>query len=88
MDQTVFTFRKNATEEVRASIRKFKDRTYVDLRVWVERDNGHAEFSPTKKGLTMSVYVLPELKKAVLALEKEASRLGLLEPKAANDEKV
>jgi len=79
MDKPIYIFRKNATEEVRASIRKFKDRTYVDLRVWVERDNGHAEFSPTKKGLSLSVYVLPELKRAVLALEREASRLGLLE---------
>lgn len=85
MDKTVYTFRKNATEEVRASIRTFKDQTYIDLRAWVERDNGHAEFSPTKKGLTMSVYVLPELKKAVLALEKEASRLGLLESNNAKE---
>ena len=85
MDKPIYIFRKNATEEVRASISKFKDRTYVDLRVWVERDNGHAEFSPTKKGLTLSVYVLPELKKAVLALEKEASRLGLLEPNNAKE---
>ena len=69
MDKIVYTFRKNATEEIRASLRKFKDRAYVDLRVWVERDNGHAEFSPTKKGLTLSCYVLPELKKAVQALE-------------------
>ena len=80
MDKPIFTFRKNATEEVRASIRTFKDRAYVDLRVWVEKESGHAEFSPTPKGLTLSVYILPELKKAVLALEKEASRLGLLKP--------
>lgn len=80
MDKLVYTFRKNANEEVRASIRKFKDRVYVDLRVWVEKESGHAELSPTKKGLTLSVYVLPELKKAVLALEREVSRLGLLEP--------
>ena len=80
MDKPIFTFRKNATEEVRASIRKFEGRAYVDLRVWVERDNGHAGFSPTRKGLTLSCYVLPELKKAVLALEKELIRRGLLEP--------
>ena len=79
MDKTVYTFRKNATEEVQASIRKFKDRTYVDLRVWVERDNGHAQFTPTKKGLTLSCYVLPELKKAIQALEDELARRGLLE---------
>ena len=79
MDKPIFTFRKNATEEVRASIRKFEGRAYVDLRVWVERDNGHAEFSPTKKGLTLSVFVLPQLKEAILALEEEVIRRGLLE---------
>ena len=79
MDKTVYTFRKNATEEVRASISKFKDRTYVDLRVWVEKDNDHAQFTPTKKGLTLSCYVFPELKKAIQALEDELIRRGLLE---------
>ena len=79
MDKPIYTFRKNHNEEIRASLRKFKDRTYVDLRVWIERDNGHAEFSPTKKGLTLSIFVLPQLKAAVQALEREASRLGLLE---------
>ena len=81
MDKPVYIFRKNHNEEVRASIRKFKDRIYVDLRVWLERDNGHAEFSPTKKGLTLSVYVLPELKAAVQALEDELKQRGLLETK-------
>ena len=47
MDKPAYIFRKNATEEVRASIRKFKDRAYVDLRVWVEKESGRAEFSPT-----------------------------------------
>lgn len=80
MDKTVYTFRKNATEEIRASVRKFKDRIYVDLRTWVEKDTGHLEFSPTKKGLMLSVYILPQLREAVKALEREVSRLGLLEP--------
>lgn len=85
MDKHIFTFRKNATEEVRASIRKFRDRTYVDLRVWAEKESGHAEFSPTPKGLTLSVFILPELKRAVLALEREVSRMGLLESNNAKE---
>ena len=81
MDKTVFTFRKNDNEEVRASVRTFKGRSYISLQVWAEEESGHAEFSPTRKGLTLSCYVLPELKKAVLALEKELIRRGLLETK-------
>ncbi len=79
MDKPTFTFRKSSTEEVRASVLTFKDRTYIDLRVWVERESGHAQFSPTTKGLTLSVYVLPELKRAVQALEDELKKRGLLE---------
>ncbi len=85
MDKPIYIFRKNHNEEVRASIRKFEGREYLDLRVWTEKESGRAEFSPTKKGLTLSVYVLPELKKAVLALEREVSRLGLLEPNNAKE---
>ncbi len=79
MEKTVYIFRKNANEEVRASIRKFKNRIYVSLAVWAEKDTGHLEFLRTTKGLTLSAYVLPELKKAVMALEEELARLGLLE---------
>ena len=79
MDKTVYTFRKNATEEIRASIRTFEGRSYINLQVWAEKDTGHLEFLRTTKGITLFVYVLPELRKAVLALEREVSRLGLLE---------
>jgi len=79
MDKIVYTFRKNHNEEIRASVRTFKDQTYIDLRAWVEKESGHAEFSPTPKGLTLSVFILPELKRAVLALEKELIERGLLE---------
>jgi len=85
MDKPIFTFRKNATEEVRASIRTFEGRSFINLQVWAEKDTGHLEFLRTPKGLSLSVYILPELKKAVLALEKEASRLGLLEPNNAKE---
>ena len=81
MDKPIYTFRKNANEEVRASVRTFEGRSFINLQVWAEKDTGHLEFLRTAKGLSLSVYVLPELKRAVLALEREVSRLGLLETK-------
>ena len=80
MDKIVYTFRKNHNEEIRASVRTFKDQTYIDLRAWVEKESGHAEFSPTKKGIRLDVYTFPEFKRAVLALEGELRQRGLLEP--------
>ena len=79
MDKPTYIFRKNATEEVRASIRTFEGRSYINLEVWAEKDTGHLEFLQTTKGISLSVYVLPELKRAVLALEKELIERGLLE---------
>ena len=80
MDKAIYTFRKNHNEEVRASIRTFEGHSFINFQVWTEKDAGHLEFLRTAKGLSLSVYVLPELKRAVLALEREVSRLGLLEP--------
>ena len=79
MDKLVYTFRKSHTEEVRASIREYQGREFIDIRAFVEKEAGHSEFVPTRKGLTLNVYVFPEFKQAVMALEKELARLGLLE---------
>ena len=82
MDQTIYKFRKNATEEVRIRLRKFEGRDYLDIRAWVEKESSHGEFTPTRKGLTLSIYVLPELLKGMNALGEELIQRGLLEPQA------
>jgi len=76
---TIYSFRKNPTEEVRVSLRKYDGSYFFDLRVFVEKETGHCKFLPTRKGLTLNVYVFPELKRAVLALEDELKQWGLLE---------
>lgn len=68
MAKVVYTWNKNANEEVRASITEFKGYDLIDLRVWIENKDG--EIIPTKTGLTLGVCQLLELKKAVEALEK------------------
>lgn len=77
MDKTVLTFRKNSMEEVRAGIAEYKGRHYASVRVYVEND--FSEWVPTKKGLTLSVDLLPELVQAVRMVEAEAVDQGLLE---------
>ena len=57
--QVVHSFPKNPLEEVRSSITYFKGKQYVDLRVYYKGDDG--EFHPSKKGLTISVDLFPEL---------------------------
>lgn len=61
--QLVHSFPKNPLEEVRASISVYKGKQYVDLRVYYKGDDG--EFRPSKKGLTLSLDLFPELEQAV-----------------------
>lgn len=75
MSQLLHKFGKNATEEVRVSLTEYKGHRLVDLRVYYVSPDG--EPVPTKKGLTMSVELYPDLRHSILklaeALEKQAT---------------
>jgi hypothetical protein len=75
----IYKFRKNHDEEIRVSIRKYEDRDFIDIRAFVEKETGHAEFVATKKGLTLSIFVFPELKRAIEKLEAVLVGEGLLD---------
>ena len=71
----VARFQKNASEEVRAQIIKYKGHDLIDVRVWVPRQDRPGE-NPTKKGLTLNIELLPQLKDAVLKLETALRDIG------------
>ena len=66
--ESLYSFSKNSMEQVRAFVSEFKGKSYINLRVFFEDDKD--TWRPTKKGLTLDPALLPELKAAVLALEK------------------
>ncbi|MGV8074932.1 MAG: transcriptional coactivator p15/PC4 family protein [Syntrophobacteraceae bacterium] len=66
--QVVHSFPKNPLEEVRASLTVYKGKQYVDLRIYYRGDDG--EFHPSKKGLTVSLDLFPELEEAVQKLRE------------------
>lgn len=68
-DKVVAKFQRNPTEEVRAGIKEFKGRRYLDLRIYYMDDKG--EWKPTKKGISLNTDYMNDLKQAVEALEKE-----------------
>ena len=73
MTQVVHSFRKNESEEVRISLRRYKDRAYVDLRIFFEaRDS--SEYLPTRKGLTLEAGLLAELKRGIEKVRKKLSQ--------------
>ena len=79
-NQLVYQFPRNPNEEVCISIREYKQRKYIDLRIFY-RQEGSDELRPTKKGLTVGLQFFPELKKGLDAFEKE---LGNTETRPTN----
>lgn len=70
MDKTINVFRKNKFQEVRVGIREYKGNDLVDIRTWT-MTQGSEEMVPTAKGVSINIHLLPELKKALDAVEKE-----------------
>ena len=78
MDDVIAQFEKNATEVVRVSLTEFRGHKLIDLRVYYSDDAG--QFKPTKKGVSVSVGLYTELKKAIHALEKTLQDRHLITP--------
>jgi hypothetical protein len=81
MDEVIAQFEKNATEVLRISLTEFRGHQLIDARIYYSDDEG--QYRPTKKGVSLAVGLYPELKKAVLALEKI-----LLERKLMTQEEI
>ncbi len=58
------TIPRNATEQLQISINSYKEKKYLDLRIYYTTDDG-ANWLPTKKGVTVSPDNLMTLKDAV-----------------------
>lgn len=72
-DKVVASFKRNPTEEVRAGIKEFKGRRYIDLRIYYMDDQG--EWKPTRKGISLATDFMPELKNAVGSIESELKKM-------------
>jgi|GEM_PF-4794752 len=68
MEGIVYKFNKNSREQVCAAFKTFREVRGIDLRVCYRDHDGNLK--PGEKGLWLKVELLPELKKAVLALEQ------------------
>ncbi len=64
-DLVVFEFERRLGTVVRAAVSRFKGRDYLSIREWTEIQG---ELCPTRRGITLSVEFLPEIRQAVQAL--------------------
>lgn len=62
-----FDIQRNEREIVRVALSEFSGREFIDIRIFY-RDEATGEYKPTKKGVTLSKDLYPELKKAVDSL--------------------
>ncbi len=73
MNKVISEFAKNSGETVRVSLTEFKGRELIDCRVHY-RDDKTGELRPTKKGITISVDLYDDLRKAILATGEVLAR--------------
>ena len=83
MDELIAQFEKNATEVVRVSLTEYRKRKLVDVRVYYSDDEG--QYRPTKKGVSLSLEVYPDFKRALTALEKTLLERDLISPEELAD---
>jgi len=80
-------FTKNSVEKIKVHLQRWKNQTYVDLRVYFV-DDEMAE-QPTKKGITLNIELLSELRKAIDAalaeveLGEKPGKVGEIPEKAS-----
>lgn len=58
------TIARGATEQLQISLSEFKEKKYLDLRIFYTTDSG-STWLPTKKGVTVSPENLELLKEAI-----------------------
>lgn len=64
--ELIAQFQKNSTEIIKVHIKTWKGRRYIDFRIWyLENPAEPGSEIATKKGITLNVDHLEELKKAV-----------------------
>jgi hypothetical protein len=77
VQKTVKAFQKNKFQEIRIGVTEYEGNDLIDIRTWTQRPDSE-EKTPTSKGVSINVKLYPELKEAVLALEKELKDAKLI----------
>lgn len=81
--RVVAVIERNASEQVRIALTRFKGHDRIDVRVF-ERSAGTAGHVPTKRGITLHVSQLTELEIAITklrALVDDLRSRGMLPPR-------
>lgn len=69
MSDQIATLPRNSKEKIVFSLNEFKGRHYLDMRIFTAPENGGQDI-PTKKGITLSVDLYPQFRKALAPLSQ------------------
>jgi hypothetical protein len=62
----IASFQKNSSEAVKVHLQQWQRVFYMDIRVWtMAKDRNPEGGAPTKKGITLSVALLGQLRQAI-----------------------
>lgn len=87
MEKLIAKFEKNASEEVWVQLREFRGHQLLDVRVHFRPDDG-SEPRPTKKGISMSVNIIPKVLKAMNEAVRALKEAGIEPKEPEADEKA
>ena len=73
MDALLARITKNPTEEVRVSLTSYRGYDLVDIRVFFQDEQG--EWRPTKRGVSLSIDSVAELREAIVKAEERLNEL-------------
>ena len=73
-NQIVHEFMKNAFEKVRVELCKYKGKDLINVRIYFQADREKGEWKPTRKGITMDVELIDELKEAIEKADAELEK--------------
>ncbi len=86
MAELIAKINRSVKEDIRISLTEFKRKRYIDIRSYFEVEEGK-ERVPTRKGITISVNMYPELKRAIADLEKVLLKKGLIDKEDLDNQK-
>jgi hypothetical protein len=75
----IATLDKNSRERVRVALDTYRDTRLIDLRIVVDLSGSSGIDAPTKKGISLRVEFLPELRRALAEAEARAREMGWIE---------
>ena len=78
MNELIAKINRSDKDDIRISLSDFKGKKYIDIRSYFEVEKDQ-ERMPTKKGVTFSVNLYPEFRKAIRTLEDVLLKKGLID---------